>query len=118
MDVHQEEDRIAGVPITIVLTVALGVAAVLGLWALQMMRSREHALRPSDRWPEATLPAPTEISGIEQQLFDEPAQGLSERELVRKRLGSYGWVDREREIVHIPIDRAIDLYLERQGGAR
>lgn len=35
------------------------------------------------------------------------------RERQSRDLDSYGWVDRDRGIVHIPIDRAIDLVLER-----
>lgn len=30
-------------------------------------------------------------------------------------LGSYGWVDRQTGIARIPIERAVDLYLARQG---
>jgi len=32
-------------------------------------------------------------------------------------LNSYGWVDRDRGIVHIPIDRAMDLLTETNRGA-
>jgi hypothetical protein len=35
------------------------------------------------------------------------------RQIQTRRLNSYGWVDRDRGVVHIPIDRAIDLALER-----
>jgi hypothetical protein len=31
----------------------------------------------------------------------------------RRRLDSYGWIDRERGIVHIPIDRAIAIMAEK-----
>jgi hypothetical protein len=37
----------------------------------------------------------------------------AQREQQSNALKSYGWVDRDRGIVHIPIDRAIDLILER-----
>jgi hypothetical protein len=30
-----------------------------------------------------------------------------------QRISSYGWVDREREVVHIPIERAMELLIER-----
>jgi len=33
-------------------------------------------------------------------------------------LGSYGWVDRKRGVVRIPIERAMAIYAERRGGAR
>jgi hypothetical protein len=35
------------------------------------------------------------------------------RETEERRLGSYGWVDRPAGVVHIPIERAIDLTAER-----
>jgi hypothetical protein len=35
-----------------------------------------------------------------------------------ERLGSYGWVDRDRKVLRIPIDRAIDQLLRRGVPAR
>lgn len=46
-------------------------------------------------------------------LFERHAAPVSTRE-APERLSSYGWVDRERRIVHIPIERAKQLYLSRQ----
>lgn len=43
-----------------------------------------------------------------------PMQDLNAvREQQSSALETYGWVDREHAIVHIPIDRAMDLILER-----
>ena len=43
-----------------------------------------------------------------------PQQDLrSLRQAAQTRLGSYGWVDQQKGIVHIPIDRAMDLLLQR-----
>jgi hypothetical protein len=48
------------------------------------------------------------------QLQVRPVQDLEQlREKEGGSLDSYGWVDRGRGIVHIPIDRAMDLLLER-----
>ncbi len=49
-----------------------------------------------------------------QQLFEASVRAQQKREAQRRRLESYGWVDRARGLVHIPIDRAMDLAL---GGA-
>lgn len=52
----------------------------------------------------------------EPRLQSDPAGELQRREaLARRRLESYGWVDRERGIIHIPIERAMELYTQRQG---
>jgi hypothetical protein len=34
------------------------------------------------------------------------------REVEAKRVNSYGWIDREAGVVHIPVDRAMDLILQ------
>ena len=44
----------------------------------------------------------------------DPAQDLaSVRRGEDARLSSYGWVDRERKIVHMPVERGIAVMLER-----
>ena len=47
-----------------------------------------------------------------------PADSQAIREQGEERLHSYGWVDQGAGIVHIPIDRAIDLIVERGLPAR
>ena len=66
------------------------------------------------------------LAELRPALFDEhdpslyPGARLQEspgRDMERMRVGvdeqlnSYGWVDREHDVAHIPIDRAIDLVL-------
>jgi hypothetical protein len=53
------------------------------------------------------------------QLQVHPVQDLDRmREEQDQALDTYGWVDRSRGIVHIPIERAMDLVLERGLPAR
>ncbi|HUJ38985.1 MAG TPA: hypothetical protein VLW54_00455 [Candidatus Acidoferrales bacterium] len=48
------------------------------------------------------------------QLQANPESDLEKlREQDRQELNSYGWVDRTRGIIHIPIERAMELLLER-----
>jgi hypothetical protein len=68
--------------------------------------------------PGEPIGVPPEVNGMETQPFAVGAQGIDEHRRTEEFLMSYGWVDREAGIVHIPIERAIDLYLERQGGRR
>jgi hypothetical protein len=70
-----------------------------------------------DRAPARPARMPSEVSAVETTLFDERAQGLEDRAAAEAWLSSYGWVDRERGIVHIPIDAAIDLYLRRRAAS-
>ena len=53
------------------------------------------------------------------QLQANPESDLEKlREKDQQELNSYGWVDRTRGIIHIPIDRAMDLLLEKGLPAR
>jgi hypothetical protein len=69
--------------------------------------------RPAARALRAPEPHVAYATG----LFERHARPVPTRE-PPERLSSYGWVDRERRIVHIPIDRAKQLYLARQRAGR
>lgn len=68
--------------------------------------------------PGEPIGVPPEVNAMETEPFAVRAQGIEEHRQSERVLESYGWVDREAGIVHIPIERAIDLYLERHGGRR
>jgi hypothetical protein len=91
--------------------IALGVVVhfVLGL-AMQHFAheaARNQAMRP----PQFSV----EVRPPEPRLQGDPAADLvrvKQEEL--ERLNTYGWMDREHKIAHIPIERAMDL-LARDG---
>ncbi|HWO10864.1 MAG TPA: hypothetical protein VNN80_15325 [Polyangiaceae bacterium] len=68
---------------------------------------------------EGALPRPLtarELPGVPAGgLFERHEPAVSTRD-APERLKRYGWVDRERRLVHIPIDRAKELYLARGQG--
>jgi hypothetical protein len=53
---------------------------------------------------------------VEQSLIDRSDRAALKRGRAQQRLASYGWVDRASAVAHIPIDRAIDLYVATDGG--
>ncbi|MGC3997742.1 MAG: hypothetical protein QM767_09710 [Anaeromyxobacter sp.] len=57
----------------------------------------------------------SKIGLVEQQLFDLTVRGQNQRALQLKQLGSYGWVDRQAGLAHIPIEDAMALVA---GGVR
>jgi hypothetical protein len=59
-------------------------------------------LKPLVRFPKPNL-----------QIDDDHAQRTILYDQQSKKLNSYGWIDRSNGIVRIPIDRAIDLILQR-----
>lgn len=100
----------------VIFFVSLGVLIILalvGMWALfDYLEAQEAKVQP----PPVT---------IERPLPPEPRlQVTPETDLERLRareeaiLHSYGWVNKEAGVVRIPIDRAIDLILQRGLPAR
>jgi hypothetical protein len=92
--------------IVIVSLVAIGVGATLvtahatGAWS--------DVVGPGDV-AAASAARPHAILGIYQSLIEEDETTANDRERDLKRLSTYGWVDRSRGVVHIPIDRAMQL---------
>lgn len=124
MRVTQEDDRLPGVPILIVagLVIVIVVGGSLAAFFLGEQRNAEleHVRGgvPHVEILPTAVPAvvpgqvPEEVNRIEQVLFDDRAPGLEERAFEQERLRTYGWVDREARLVRIPIDRAIELYVQ------
>ena len=73
----------------------------------------------------ASLQTPPNPLQIQDEMPPEPrlevVPGLNLRQLrgsALERLNGYGWVDPENRVVHIPIERAIDLVVEKGLPAR
>ena len=70
------------------------------------------------------LGAWTWFEHLEARAFERYVEAPAYNELVtqeisqRERLIGYGWVDQERGIVRIPIDRAVELHVERHRASR
>ncbi len=91
---------------TIVITISLCIVAYL------LMRVRESELRPSGQFPEEKLGPPHNVAELRQDLFDLPRPEPAHKERDRRRLESFGWTDRARHELHVPIDQAIDSVLQ------
>jgi len=99
---------IFGVIVAIVIgcVIAQGIAA----WRTAALRSNASAAAERMRGvpPEVV---PPEVNAIETLPFSVDAQGLASHEVAEAQLSGYGWVDRGRRILHVPIEVAFDVYL-------
>ncbi|MBI5030846.1 MAG: hypothetical protein HZB51_09990 [Chloroflexi bacterium] len=89
------------------MTIALLVVTVTLM--LGSTRGMNLKIPPSDltNAPAPTLPAEPRLEAI-------PGLQLQElRAIENKRLNTYGWIDQKAGIVHIPIERAMDLLIQR-----
>lgn len=93
--------------------IGLFIIILIGMWVSDQFRT----------WmaPRSSIPAPSspDIFRTRRNPSLDPQQRKSrllyEAEQ-RERLETYGWVDRARGKVHIPIDRAIAILIQRNRG--
>jgi hypothetical protein len=106
-DVRVWEVAKFGIALALLCIAALGL--LFGLFRYFQIRDNTAAVKQID--PARTFPQP--------QLQKTPALDLKAiRDAEDQTLATYGWVDREKGVVRIPIDRAIDLLAQRGLPAR
>lgn len=90
-------------------TLALFLAAsLLTGWGMEWWQARIR--------PEGPPPAPAEIGRlkvgmVEQRLFENTRTGEDWTAEQRRRLASYGWVDRRAGVVHVPVEQGMERVL-------
>jgi hypothetical protein len=105
-DVRSEDDRIDSRAI-----VGVGVASLVLFFLASLVTVSFFHQRMAARGPIA-VPAEvgqSKIGLVEQQQFGLVVRGERARARDLARLGSYGWVDRQAGVAHIPIEEAMRL---------
>jgi hypothetical protein len=104
-EVRSEEDRISSGKVIAVGVASLVVFFFASLAAGSYLRARqkEHPVVPA---PEI---GKSKIAMVEQDMFDVAVRGARDRAQRLEKLASYGWIDRDARVVHMPIERAMDL---------
>ena len=116
IDNPEVEHEHSDVNVRAILTFALAlviVAAVLQLALYGMLRLMEWNARRNDpaRHPLATTQTQ---APPEPRLQPDPVADLAKvRVAEEQRLNSYGWVDKEKGVTHIPIEQAMELVVRR-----
>ncbi len=104
----------------------VGFAVILAVVAAISMALMAALFQALDRRAEKRDEVSLERAGLESRPVSAPPRPrlqiyparhwLDFREAEAARLGSYGWMDRATGVVHVPIDRAMDLIAERGVG--
>ncbi len=97
---HPQRVALGGLVLGVLSAVSIGVA-----WFV--LTPTPGALERGSPRPAATFGEPAHI---ETSLFS-PGTMPSSQTAARVRLGQYGWVNRAAGVVHVPIERAMELYL-------
>lgn len=119
-DGHETRDVVLRPVLTVgasIVLLALFSAGAMA-WLLRALEARQ-ARQSAPASPLAGVYGPTEPPAPRLQVHPlDDLQKLRARE--DAQLGTYGWVDRPRGVVRLPIDRAMTLLAERsrRGGAK
>ncbi len=114
-EVSRQADVLPGGFILRVLLAAVMIAVSLCFATYLILRARMLQLRPSYSFPERHLPAPHEVATVRQELFRvaDPRPTVQQEQVAG--LAAFGWVDRARGIVRIPIETAMEIVARRSG---
>ncbi len=113
----QEEDALPTRRVSMVLAALVLLSLGCILYASLVLRGSEREIRAQDagRIP-ARAPDQAGPIGPDRHLLSERRRFVDEwLAPQRRRLQQWGWVDRERGIVHMPIDKAMEI-VAREGG--
>lgn len=112
------EDRDIRLSVIVKSTLVLALFTLATFWAVRVLvlrlnerlQARDVVLSPFAQ--ERVLPPEPRLQPDEKRTLDQ--QRAAEKEL----LGTYGWVDEAHGVARIPVERAMDLVLERGLPAR
>lgn len=102
-EVRQEPDALASrklMAVTVASILTMAVALVVAALLL-------------DRWGRPARSVSVPAGPLEQTLILDTQRGLDLKREQRAALERWAWVDRDAGVVRMPIDRAIDLVVER-----
>jgi hypothetical protein len=105
------------------LTATIALVYVAAWWALDAFTATNHMASPFSRSlsadRSAQMPPEPRLEGIDELEMAKPTEGgipawHALHELEQQRLDSYGWVDRQSGIIHLPIRSAMRIAVDNQ----
>jgi hypothetical protein len=117
LDVRTQLDALPRGPAyrALLVTVMLGTSLCFATFLI--LRARTQSVRPEGAPAERPLPPPQQVAGVRAELFGIANPRAGDRERQRAVLESYGWVDRDRGLVRIPVRAAMELVVRSATGS-
>jgi hypothetical protein len=115
-DVSRQSDELPSGLILRTLLVTAMIAVSLCFATHLILRARMGQLRPSNSFPEGQLSAPHDVANVRQELFRVARPRPTLQDEQRAGLAGFGWVDRGRGIVRIPIETAMAILARERAG--
>jgi hypothetical protein len=112
---QQTEDRIDFTKVVSIGLVSLVIFAVSTWWAWTILHRETAELNAQRGVRLEVQTGRTEIGIVDQIPFDRDHRLEIWRNERKRRLNDYGWVDRKRGIIHVPIEQAMDQVVSSGG---
>ncbi len=110
---RQEAESIPARKAVLVAAIALAIFALAVYEADRIFHREESALIPGRAPPLPKELGQPEIGMVNQKPFDRQQEAEQLRIQQTEQLNSYGWVDRKNQVIHIPIERAMEVLVSR-----
>jgi hypothetical protein len=105
---HKSEDQIDFFKVIVVGVASLLVFALGTVWAVWILHHETEKAHLATGTPRDPMLGKAEIGIVDQVLFEGDHRLATWRAERAAKLNGYGWTDRKKGIVHIPIERAMD----------
>jgi hypothetical protein len=109
------EDK--NLPYRKIVAVGLGsvvIFAVSIFWSTSLLRGAEKEMQPAGPAPLPPGVNQYEVGIVNQRMFSLDQRAAQKRLQQMNRLNTYGWLDRQAGVVHIPVDVAMDMLVQEQ----
>jgi len=114
----QADEHVAGFKIVAVGVIALLVFGAATVWSARILDRTARTLSPAGPLPVGKEIGKPEIGIVDQTPFETTRGSEKYRREALQRLNSYGWVDAQKGVIHVPIDKAIDQLLSQEQGKK
>jgi len=93
---------------------SIALFAVATVWSTHILNTTRAEMQPGGPPPIPKQVDQYEVGIVNLRVFALDQRAAQKRLQQMERLRSYGWVDREGGVAHIPIDEAMKMYLAEQ----
>ena len=114
----QEEDRIPVSKIVLVAIVSLAVFAIGVVWSVSIQRSENQTVVQWHKPAGPDLTGQPEVGIVYQLPFNKSAYAADKKAEREQWLTHYGWTDKAKGTVHMPIELAIQKYVQSAGASK
>ena len=93
---------------------SMAIFAVATVWSTHILNATRAEMQPAGPPPIPKQVDQYEVGIVNQRVFALDQRAAQKRLQQMERLRSYGWVDREGGVAHIPVEEAMKMYLAEQ----